>query len=205
MATSLVDNAQRLENVTVDEVESEDEDDGARHEDAIDVEKAPKKRGRKKKLPGEKVDFKEDWFPNWWVAFVEHGPLSNNPIVSWGLAKLSGGPIDYSIEAIEIKSRKKSKKEKRDDIRFSNSLLVGGLVTPSNKPPSSSASSAPNEALAQEMFDRTDKVHKEIARCNNIQLLNLRLSTVAWLPESEQANAREKILREMDLLSSGSP
>ena len=54
-----------------------------------------KKRGRKKREVGTKKPFEEDWFPNWWLAFVEHGPLSNNPIL--GILYIHNKRIIYHI------------------------------------------------------------------------------------------------------------
>jgi hypothetical protein len=78
----------------------------AREAEVTESEK--KKRGRKKKVVGTKKAFEEDWFPNWWLAFTEHGPLSNRPILGWTFTKLSGGPDDNE-EDIAVLSRKEGK------------------------------------------------------------------------------------------------
>lgn len=88
------------------------------------VDEVKRKRGRKKKLPGERKSFDEEWFPNWWLPFIEHGPLSNQPIVGWTFKKLSSGPQDCDESGgIEPTSRKNQRKRARDDIRDSNSTM----------------------------------------------------------------------------------
>jgi len=80
----------------IDQVQDDESDIDFDHVVAEDfTEDGKKKRGRKKKVAGTKKAFEEDWFPNWWLAFTEHEPLSNQPILGWTFKKLPGPPDNF--------------------------------------------------------------------------------------------------------------
>jgi hypothetical protein len=87
----------------------EDEDDVDEELDLSNDGK--KKRGRKKRIAGVQTPFDQNWFPNWWVAFVEHGPLSSNPVTGWTFKSFSSGP--YFTDELKIESTSRAVQRKK--------------------------------------------------------------------------------------------
>jgi hypothetical protein len=151
------------------------------------VDEGKKKRGRKKMLPGERKPFDEEWFPNWWLAFAEHGPLSNQPIVGWIFKKLSSGPQDSDDHVgTESMSRRDQRKRGRDDIRENNALCKS----------SKTMSPAMSTSSVSETSTRLQSATKAQSRQTLLDALKFQYQISADIEDLEERNSKRRNIQD---------
>lgn len=92
------------------------------HFNFVFADDVTKKKGRKKRERGVRIDFDPNWFPMEWLAFIELGPLSATPHPQWALFKFySQGPsIGNDVDLIsqgQHESRREYNKKRREEKR----------------------------------------------------------------------------------------